>query len=66
MAKSLLLTGAVVALLIGLSACVDVAGIPSIGGSTAYERGLDQDVSSTFDEGPTTRNQSPLRPGNWR
>jgi len=70
MMPKMLLTGALLVALAALSGCVDVGDIPNLGGYSAYQRSIDQDVSTTFDEGPTTRSGSPhspaSTPANWR
>jgi len=69
MSRVLLVSAAVIALA-SLAGCVDVADIPSLGGTSGYQRSIDQDVSTTFDEGPTARSgssRSPaITPARWR
>ena len=64
--SKLLPTSAALLALVLLSGCVDVGDIPNLGGTTAYQRSIDQDVSSSFDEGATTRTLSPRSPGSTR
>lgn len=69
MSRVLQVSAAVIALA-SLAGCVDVADIPSRGGSTGYQRSIDQDVSTAFDEGSNARSgisRSPeITPAAWR
>jgi hypothetical protein len=70
MSRVLLASAALIVALASLAGCIDVADIPNLGGSSGYQRAIDQDVSTTFDEGPTARSGSPrspaITPARWR
>jgi hypothetical protein len=62
-----LLTGLALAAFSLLAGCVDLGDIPNTGGQSAYQRGIDQDLSATHESGgPQIRYESPSSRVNWR
>jgi len=54
------------AALMMLCACSDPSAWPASGNRSSYQRGIDQDVSSSHQTGATVGNESRATPANWR
>ena len=61
-----LLTGLAFVAFCLLAGCVDVGDVPNSGGQSAYQRGIDQDLTATHESGgPQIRYTSPSSRVNW-